>query len=223
MARTYNPEFAQILSEALARAGIRPQQAGQEHIEDALRSANFLLTEFSNRNVNQYQLVEQVIPTVDGTATYALMEGAIDVWHMVYRRDDSDTPVWPISRSDYHSIPKKDPEGRPTVYFSERGVTGNTPRTVTLWPVPDRVDSIRIWVWCRHDSQTFDTNAPMAIEFLDAYADGLALRLAKKFDPPRVEGLELDYARSFKAATDTARERAPLRLRMRGYTRGRRF
>ncbi len=49
MARTFNPQFAELLSEAFARAEIRPIGVTQEHIEEAIRSANYLLTDFSVR------------------------------------------------------------------------------------------------------------------------------------------------------------------------------
>src|SRR5262245_18783142 len=179
MARTFNPIFADILSEAFSRAEIRPQQATQEHLDEALRSANYLLTEFTNRGVNQYQLVEQEITTEAGEPTYDLMEGAIDVFHAVYRRDNADVPIWPFSRSDYHSLPNKDATGRPTEYFTERGKEGNSTRTITVWPVLDRdSDSIRLWVWCRANAQdSIAVEAPIAVELADAFDDGLALRL----------------------------------------------
>lgn len=230
MARTFNPQFAELLSEAFSRIEIRPIQVEQEHIDEALRSVNFLLTEFANRGVHQFQLITQDIPTIVGEPTYELMDGALDVWHAVYSRDGSDTPIWPFSRSDYHSVPDKDAEGRPNQYFTDRGKTGNVRRTITLWPVPDRVDTLKLWVWARADQQTSLTEtAPIAHEFIDAYADGLGLRLAKKFNRLKVRELTADFygspgnPGSFDLAVTAARERSPSRFRMRGYTRGRRF
>lgn len=226
MARTFNPQFADLLSEAFSRTEIRPFTVEQEHIEEAIQSANYLLTQFSNKGVTQYQLVTQVITIVPGQATYDLMEGALDVWHAVYRRNDSDTPIWPFSRSDYHSIPDKDATGRPNQYFSDRGKVGLASRTVTLWPVPDTYpnDELRLWVWCRADTAgEFSADVPITSEFMDAYADGLALRLAKKFNRLKVAELKADFEDSFKIAFSAGRERTPQRLRMRGYTRGRRF
>lgn len=227
MARTYNPEFARLLSESFSRAKIRPLQVTQEHLDEAIASANFVLTQFTNLGVTQFQLVEQVIELETGVATYDLMEGALDAWHVMYRRDGmTDTPVWPISRSDYHSLPVKDTPGLANQYFTDRGKTGNVARTITLWPVPDRdTDSLSVWVWCRTDSveNNISATAPIAVEFIDAYADAIALRLAKKFNEDKVAGLTTDAKASFDIAFSAARERTPVRLRMRGYTRGRRF
>lgn len=226
MARDFNPEFSEILSESFSRAGIRPMQVTQEHLDEARRSANFVLTDFTNKGVTQFQLIEQEIDLEAGVATYDLMDGALDAWHVMYRRDgSSDTPVWPIARSDYHALPDKDTSGLSNQYFTERGKTGNTTRTITLWPVPDRNDTLSVWVWCRADTQTNDISltAPIAAEFIDAYADAIGLRLAKKFDLSRVPGLTVDARESFNLAFTAARERTPARFRMRGYTRGRRF
>jgi hypothetical protein len=226
MARDFNPEFADILSESFSRAGIRPLQVTQEHIDEAIRSANYILTAWTNQGINQFQLVEQTITLEAGEPTYDLMEGALDAWHVVYHRDGYDTPIWPFSRSDYHSLPDKDTQGRSNQYLTERGVAGNTVRTITLWPVPDRdTDTLSVWVWCRTNAQTNDISAgaPIAVEFADAFADELGLRLAKKFAPERVSDLRGDALRSFDVAFTAARERVPVRLRMRGYTRGRRF
>lgn len=232
MARTFNPDFSELLSEAFSRIEILPREIAQEHIEEAIRSANFVLTEFANRGVHQYQLVEQSITVVNGTATYDLMDGALDVWHAVYRKDGSDTPLWPFARSVYHAIPDKTAEGRPNQYFCDRGKIGNTRRTITLWPVPDNsIDTLQLWVWARADAQTaLSEQTPVAAEFTDAYADGLALRMAKKFNRLKVSDLKKDFygdpalglKGSLEIATTASRERAPTRLRMRGYSRGRR-
>jgi hypothetical protein len=227
MARTYNPEFARLLSEAFSRAKIRPLQVTQEHLDEAIQSANFVLTQFTNLGVTQFQLVEQVIELETGEATYDLMEGALDAWHVMYRRDGmTDTPVWPISRSDYHSLPVKDTPGLANQYFTDRGKVGNAVRTITLWPVPDRnTDTLSVWVWCRTNAQDNDISltAPIAVEFIDAYADAIALRMAKKFNEDKVASLTVDAKESFDIAFSAARERTPARFRMRGYTRGRRF
>lgn len=227
MARTFNPQFAEILSEAFSRSMVRPFHATQEHLDEAIRSANFVLTSFTNKGVTQFQLVEQVITLEDGVATYDLMEGALDAWHVMYRREGmTDTPVWPMARSDYHSLPDKDSQGLSNQYFTDRGKTGNVARTITLWPVPDRdTDSLSVWVWCRAETveNNISATAPIAVEFVDAYADAIALRLAKKFNEAKVAGLTKDAKESFDIAFSAARERTPARFRMRGYTRGRRF
>ena len=226
---TFNPEFAELMTEAYSRLQIRGAQIQQEHIDEALRSASLLLVDFSNRGVNQYQLTQTDITLVPGQAvpqTYNLPAGAIDVWHAVIRRDGSDTPLWPMARQSYEDIPNKSETGRPYNYTTNRNVNGVATRTVTLWPVPDRADTLRLWVWRFAEDQIgIEQNVGIAKEWFDAYASELTARLGRKFPPANasVRELKIEAIVAFKAAQGTNRERAPLRLRARGYVhRGRR-
>lgn len=224
MSRQFNPTFPQLLAESFSRIQIRPLQVTQEHIVEALRSANLMLIEFQNHGVNQFQLTEQVITLEAEEPTYELIEGAIDVWSVVHRRDGLDTPVWPMARTDYQRIPDKDNPGRPFNYFVERGKTGISRRTITLWPVPDRDDDeLVLWVWARGEDQEFNANAPMAFEWFDAYAANMAKRLAEKFAPKLYAQKEALAEKAFDLAFGSDRERTPFRVRFRGYTRGRKF
>ncbi len=223
--RTFTPQFADLMTEAFSRVQIRPANVTQEHIDNAIMSANLLLTEFSNRAVNQYQLVQQSVALVDGTASYNLPAGTVDVWHAVVRKDDQDTPVWPMSRSDYHSMPNKDNEGRPFAYFADRSGAPDATRTITLWPVPDgtSADTLELWLWREAETvvkvnETFGVGRP----WFDAYAAGLAKRLARKYAPSLMAELTMEAEEAFMFAKAGDRERAPTRLRMSGYiSRGR--
>jgi hypothetical protein len=207
-----------MLSEAFSRVLIRPANVTAEHIEEAIRSANLMLIDFSTKGVHQYQLIETVISTVIGQASYDLPAGTIDVWHAILRRDNRDTPVWPMARSDYHSIPNKDNPGRPFNYFSERGKVGEVARTITLWPVPDKIDSLRIWVWVFAESVgKMAETLSVSKEWFDAYASALTARLAEKYAPTLFEQKMALAAQAFMQANRTGRERTTLRLRMRGY------
>jgi len=224
MSRQFNPTFPQLLSEAFSRSLIRPLQVTQEHIDEAIRSANLMLIEFQNHGVNQFQLIEQTIALVQGQATYDLTEGAIDAWSAIYRIDGLDTPVWPMARVDYQRIPDKDNQGRPFNYFVDRGKTGITERTITFWPVPDAHEAeVILWLWARAEDQNFNINAPMAFEWFDAYAANLCARICEKFAPALHEKKLALADKAFDLAFRSDRERAPSRFRFRGYTKGRRF
>lgn len=219
--RAFDPQFAELLSEAFSRIQIRPLSVTQEHIDEAIRSANLMLVHFAIKGMAQYQMSQQSISLVQGTPTYNLPAGALDIWSAVHRRDNLDTPVWPFSRSDYHHIPSKTQEGRPFNYFADRGVLGAATRSVTLWPTPDRTgDELLCWFLMKsEDASGLPENISVAYEYFEAYASNLCARLAEKFAPQSFrEKLQLaDMA--WKAAQDGNRERAPTRMRMRGYTR----
>jgi hypothetical protein len=209
-----------MLSEAFSRCLIRPANVTQDHIEEAIRSANLMLIEFGNDGVHQHQLVEAVIPTVPAQETYDLPAGTIDVWHAIFRRSDSDTPIWPMSRSDYHSIPNKTNPGRPFNYFVERNPVGDGTRTITLWPVPDQVDELRIWVWVQHETVVkLNETLGVAKEWFDAYAAALAARLAWKFAASLIDKLEAKAGQAYKLAKTATRERVDTRVRAQGYFR----
>mgnify|MGYP001609395674 CR=1 FL=1 len=147
-------------------------------------------------------------------------QDTIDVWHAVLRRDGSDTPLWPMARQSYEDIPNKDETGRPYNYTTNRNVNGVATRTVTLWPVPDRADTLRLWVWRFAEDQTgIEQNVGIAKEWFDAYAAALTARLGRKYPSGAASYQELlaDASLAFRAALGTNRERAPLRLRVRGY------
>lgn len=218
---TTNPEVADLLRESFERAGIRPSDIDWTRIESALRSAGHVMQDFSNKGVKAYELalVTQVVTT--STASYALSTAG-RIFTAVLRRDGIDTPLVTISREDYEDIPDKANEGRPSEIFFDAAQYGVTPRSFYLWPVPENSsDIVRMWVIRRPETiNSLSDTAPISFEWQDAFCDALALRLAKKFNPDFVEGLERDFARSFHEARLADRDRAPVRMRM--STRGRR-
>lgn len=213
--------FAEILSEAFERIQVPPLAIVQGHIDAAIRSAQLMLTEFANRGVNQYQLTRIPLALTANTAMYDLPVGTIDIWSAVLTRNGADTPVWPMGRLAYEYIPKKTQTGRPFNYFVDRAKTGLQTRTVALWPVPDRsTDVLNVWVWkTAQDIGSLGNTLGVSIEWVDAYAAGLAKRMARKFAPALVGELSVEAEQAFMLAYGTDRERAPLRLRVRGYTR----
>jgi hypothetical protein len=223
MSTTFDPTFAEVLSEAFSNCGIRPQLVTQEHIDEAIRSANYALVKFSNRGVKQYSLSYRTLTLNPASASYVLPEDVIDVWAATTLRDGAETPIWPISRTDYLTIPKKTNTGRPYNYFFDKGATGTNQRTIYLWPMPDRTtDVLNYWALTRHTDVTdLSSVGPMAYEWLDAYANEIAVRMALKYAPDRLAGLTTLAEQSFQLAYSANRERAPVRFKMRGYIKPR--
>lgn len=224
--RTFKPKFAELLSESFGRIGIRGAAVTQDHIEEAIRSANLMFVSFGNRVQHQFQLQEVTQALTQSDPTYDLPVGALDVWSMVVRKDGIDTPVWPMARVDYQRIPDKANEGRPFNFFVERGKVGNALRTFTLWPTPDgtSADSAVMWVLMRPEDATgLPEDISAAWEWFDAYACDLTARLAEKYRPELYDSKAAMAERAFQIAKGGDRERAPTRFKVRGYTRGRRF
>jgi hypothetical protein len=216
--RIFNPLLADFMSEALSRLQIRGVQITEEHITESVASANYMLAEWMGKGVNQFQLRQVDVALTATEPTYTLAAGTIDVWSAVFRRENRDTPVWPISRSDYESIPDKTNGGdRPIHCFVDKST--NT-RTVTLWPVPTRGDTLRLWTWVRADDQTgIDENGSITFEWQEAYASEMCARLAEKFRPSAYTEKRALADSKFVLAQRGQRERAPTRIRARGYRR----
>ena len=223
--RTFNPQFSDLMTEAFSRCLIRPQSIVQDHIDEAVRKGNLALITFANRTQMQFQIQAVSLDLEAEEPTYVLPVGALEVWSMVHRRDGVDTPIWPMARTSYQRIPSKEHEGRPFNYFTERGKTGNGQRTVTFWPTPDRdTDTAELWCLMRPEDITgLPEEIGVAWEWFDALAGEVAWRLAGSFAPELKADLQNDAEKAYTMAKRADRERAPLRLRMRGYTRGRRF
>lgn len=215
--RNFTPRFADMLSEAFSNALIRLSNVTAEHVDQAILSANLMLIDFGNRGVHQYQLFEQSITLASGTATYALPAGTNDVWSAVLRRDGADTPVWPMSRSDYHTLPDKDTEGRPFNFAVSTEAVGDAARSITLWPVPDRTDTLLLWLWGQPEA-VVKMNETLGVgkQWYNAYATALSWRIAKKFAPQVADQLKMDAEAAFAYAQMATRERRDLRLRATG-------
>lgn len=216
--RRFDPTFAELMSEAFSRCLIPSVKVTQEHITEAVRSANLMLVTFATLGVNQFQLTAHSIPT-DGSMTYELPEGTIDVWSAVHRESNADTTIDPVSRADYHTIPKKDQTGdRPNIYFVDRGKVGDADRTITFWPVPNAGSTIELWVWRRaEDAVRLPETLSVAWEGFEAYAAALTARLAEKYNPAAYEQKQAIADMRMKQFLDLGRERAPTRIRIGGY------
>lgn len=219
---TYNPEIADLLRESFERILLKPSDIGYDKIESGVRSANFVLQEFSNRGFKAYEmaLVSQTVTA--GDKDFTLPANALRVFTAVLRRGGVDTPMVTISREDYEAIPNKESKGRPSELFVDAGAAGITARTVNLWPVPENsTDIVRMWTLRRPERVVGLAEEPgIAIEWIDAFCAALAARLAAKYAPALESTRKADAEQAFQYARDADRDRAPLRMRM--STRGRR-
>lgn len=220
---TYNPEIADLLREAFERVLIKPSDIGYDKIESGIRSMNLLLQEWSNRGFKGYEMVQvnQTLST-QGAASFTLPASVLRIFTAVLRRSSIDTPLVMISREDYEAIPAKTTQGRPTELFLDAGVSGLTVRTVYVWPTPENTtDVVRMWCLRRPEAITSIAQEPgISSEWTDAFAAGVAVRLARKYAPKLVADLHEEAQSAFNLARDADRDRSPLRLRM--STRGRR-
>lgn len=191
---TYNPSLGELTLYAFNLCGIRNTALLQEHMESARMAANLLLGRWSSQGVNLWMVTKQSIPLVAGQATYNVPSNNIVMLDTYISTTDGagnaiDRLILPISRSEYASYPNKEQEGFPTTYWQDRLVSG----TVTLWPVPDGTQtSLDFYQVGQIDDANFlngqTVNVP--VYFLEAFAYGLAQRLANIWAPDKVAMLK---------------------------------
>jgi len=140
-------------------------------------------------------------------ATYAVDDNTVVMLDVYARQQQNssppiDRPIMPISRSEYASYSNKTVEGAPTVYWFDRTLSP----TFTLWPVPDgqTVQSIKYYRvrQIQDSSMAGNTQVEIPYMWLEAFADGLAYRLARIWKPEIAVGLKAQADESYKIAAD---------------------
>jgi hypothetical protein len=186
----YNPSLGELTLYAFNLCGIRNTALLQEHMESARMAANLLLGRWSSEGVNLWMVNLQTIPLVKGQAQYTLPSNNIVMLDTYIETDNGSGPpidrlILPIGRTEYASYPNKEQQGFPTTYWQNRQITS----IVNLWPVPDGTQtSLKFYQVCQIDDSDFSNgqtvNAP--VYFLEAFAYGLAQRLAAMWAPDRL-------------------------------------
>ncbi len=123
---------------AYSLAGLRRTELTRQHMDDARTALNLLFSNWSNDTPNLWSvdLISQVL--TPGTATYSVLPNTIMVLDAYIRTNSgtesqNDRIIWPISRTEYASMPNKTLEAPPTVFWFNRLLAP----TITLWQTPD--------------------------------------------------------------------------------------
>ena len=186
----YSPSLGELTLYAFNLCGIRNTALLQEHMESARMAANLLLGRWSSEGVNLWMVNLQTIPLVAGQAEYNLPSNNIVMLDTYIETDNGSGPpidrlILPISRTEYASYPNKEQQGFPTTYWQNRLISS----TVTLWPVPDGTQtSLKYYQVCQIDDADFTNGQTVNVPvyFLEAFAYGLAQRLAMMWAPDKV-------------------------------------
>jgi len=190
----YNPSLGELTLYAFNLCGIRNTALLQEHMESARMASNLLLGRWSSMGVNLWTVDKESIPLVAGQATYNLSSNNIVMLDTYISTTDGagntiDRLILPISRTEYASYPNKDQEGFPTTYWQDRLLSG----TVTLWPVPDGTQtSLDFYQVTQIQDADFTSGQTLSLPvyFMEAFAYGLAQRLAIIWAPERLPMLK---------------------------------
>lgn len=190
---TFNPSLGELVIYSYNMIGIRGTSLLQEHMEAARMASNLMLGRWSSQGVNLWAVDLVTVPLVQGTATYDVDANTI-VMLDAYVTTGTGTSainrvIMPISRTEYASYPNKTQQGFPTTFWFDRLLAP----TVTLWPVPDG-NEVSLSYYRVRQVQDSDLangqNVEIPAYFLEAFAYGLAHRLATIWAPDKVQMLK---------------------------------
>ena len=194
---TFNPSLGEITLYAYNLIGLRNTSLLQEHMEAARMAANMLCSNWSNRGVNLWAVDLVTVPLIEGQKTYNVDLNTVTMLdaYMVIDNGNGqpiDRIILPVSRTEYASYPNKDTQGFTTTFWFDRLISPNP--TVTLWPVPDGASAqyLKYYRVRQIQDATLQNGAQVEIPYLwmDAFAYGLAARLAVIWAPEKVQLLK---------------------------------
>jgi hypothetical protein len=209
----FNPSLGELTLYAYNLIGIRNTAILQEHLEAARMAANLLCANWSNRGVNLWAVDLVTVPLVAGQTTYSVDSNTVMILDAYMTIDNGnsdpiDRIILPISRTEYASYPNKEQQGFTTTYWFDRLISP----TVTLWPVPDGTSAQYLKYYRVRQIQDSALQGATQVEipflWLDAFAYGLAARLAVIWSPDKVQILKPMADEAYQIAAEQNVEQA---------------
>ena len=186
----FNLDIDEIIEESFERIG-KQVRTGYD-LKSARRSLNLLLSEWGNRGVHLWKVVNHTQNLVANTTTYTAPANTSDVLEAVFRNGSTDTTMTKVSRSEYQAIPNKSSTGVPTQYYVRRNLSNVE---ISLYLTPNTTDTqINYYYLARIEDAGAYTNTPDApYRFLPCMTSGLAFYLSQKYQPQMVQAMKLLY------------------------------
>lgn len=197
---------SEIVLEAFSRIQLRGAAITEQHMVDARLSCNFLNSEWSNKGVSLWDVTLYTVPLplIQGVATYTLPLQTIMILDAYI--DTGTSPnitsryLYPLSRTEYAQIPIKEQQGSPNTFWFDRQIQP----TITLWNVPDQNGPYTLRMYIQQQMQDTELGGPVQADLpfrlIDAYAAGLAARLAEKWRPDQLDRLDKKAAQAWDLA-----------------------
>lgn len=184
----FNPSLGELTLYAYNMAGVRNTALIQEHMQAAKMATNMMLASWANQGVNLWAVDLITTALVQGQTTYNVDPDTVMILDAYVQIDNGssqpiDRIILPISRTEYASYPNKEQEGFTTTFWFDRLIAP----TITLWPVPDGSSAQFLKYYRVRQIQDANYISGQTVEipylWLEAFADGLAYRLAKIWNP----------------------------------------
>jgi len=204
---TFNPGLGELTLYAYNLIGVRNTAVLQEHMEAARMATNMMLARWSNQGVNLWAVDLITVPLVQGQQTYSVDANTVMILDAYMEIDNGggqpiDRIIMPISRTEYASYPNKEQQGFTTTYWFDRLLNP----TITLWPVPDGVSAqnLKYYRVRRLQDSNLQNGEQVEIPYLwlEAFAYGLAYRLAQIWAPAIAQTIKPMADESYQIAAD---------------------
>jgi hypothetical protein len=208
----FRPDVEEIITEAYERCGIDIQTRTGDQAISARRSINLLFSEFANRGINYWTVSQNTLTLVNGTTSYTLPVGTIDILDAVIRDSSSNTDqiINRVTIQEYNQLPNKDTAGKPSQYMIDRQYTP----VIYFWSVPNTSTySLVYWAMNQLEDVTLSNqDADIPYRWSDTICAGLASKLAMKYAPEKFQLLNEMYERSFNFAASSDNDGVSLRV-----------
>jgi hypothetical protein len=203
---TFNPSLGELTLYAYNLIGLRNTSVLQEHMEAARMATNLMLARWSNQGVNLWAVDLISTALVEGQKTYNVDPSTVMILDAYMEITNSGQPIdriiMPVSRTEYASYPNKDSQGFTTTYWFDRLLSP----TITLWPVPDGSSAQFLKYYRVRQLQDANLQNGQQVEipylWMEAFAYGLALRLAQIWAPQMMVALKPMADESYQIAAD---------------------
>lgn len=207
----FSPDLGELTLYAFNLAGVRSPAITQAHMESARMAAGLLNARWSGQDLNLWAVDLQSIPLTPGNATYSVPSNTVailDAYTVIGSgAGQRNRIILPVSRSEYASYPNPNRAGAVTVYWFDKLLAP----TVTFYLTPDGTASSISYYRVRQlqDAPIRGGVQPeLPFYFLEAYALGLAQRLAMVWNPGMAAGLKTLADEAFEIAANQNTERA---------------
>ena len=201
----FNPSLGELTLYAYNMVGVRNTALLQEHMQAAKMATNMMLASWANQGVNLWAVDLITVPLVQGQSTYNVDGDTVMILDAYMQTDNGsaqpiDRIILPVSRTEYASYPNKEQQGFTTTFWFDRLIAP----TITLWPVPDGSSAQFLKYYRVRQLQDSNFISGQTVEipylWLEAFADGLAFRLAKIWSPQIAPALKAVADQSYDIA-----------------------
>lgn len=215
---TFDLAIDDVIEQAFEQIGGQPISG--EEARSARIALNLLLTEWQNRGVLLWKLVDTPVTVTTSTTSYTLDSDIIDSLQTTINVNSNDLEMNRITYQDYMKLPNKSQTGRPTQFAFLRGKDNVT---MYVWPTPDQTYTMNLFTMTRVEDVTASAiqTGDVPFRFLPALVDGLAYKMAMRrpgVDPSKISFLKQQYEETFAFALEEDRQRTSMFIRPRlGY------